>query len=535
MAGEIQKPSVIVQRMVCSAIDDRSYPGVLYSRHPRLGKGVFLQFARAVFGEDLMTGRLQPEERHFLSREEARRDFPAVYHIWDRLAQLEALFAAPVMVEFTGVHGTSTILQVNAAEMVGAGMLEAVMDLYRTGRVPAERVRELVKPYHIRQIESDSIDPQSLHSLRPFCRGLAVLPRAAVTGRVYFSAEAARGAREAKAADKVVLVKERFTPVDVMDMQNAAGICSLSPAAIHVVTSAQNLGIPALLNLEEDGVRLDPSARTLVNRDGSVLREGDWVSISSRLRVLYAGRARFAPARLLRFMAGEEVDLSAEERPRYEALAASYREFRTILEGVDAVRFDSFQDLGYAVQYGRLYDDPRKEDFVNRSFDANRDKMAERLFEVTLGGHATNLAAFRLLSPDRRIRLLKNGLALCRKKGLAGYQAGAFVIGSLIDPNAEAPFWRSFNAEEIAGLLSEWLLHQKYLRVLDTVGERRVNRARSLILAEGLSVVQIHRGWAVEFKGLRSSGVDLDEVRRNVGEGHDPQTAELLDALKPLP
>ena len=39
-----------------------------------------------------MTGRLQAEERHFKSREEARRDFPAVYHFWDRLGQLEAIF-----------------------------------------------------------------------------------------------------------------------------------------------------------------------------------------------------------------------------------------------------------------------------------------------------------------------------------------------------------------------------------------------------------------------------------------------------------
>jgi hypothetical protein len=55
-----------------------------------------------------------------------------------------------------------------------------------------------------------------------------------------------------------------------------------------------------------------------------------------------------------------------------------------------------------------------------------------------------------------------------------------------------------------------------------------------VILAQGLAAVQIHRGWAVEFEGLRSSGVDFDEVRRHVGEGYDPQTAELLDALKRL-
>jgi hypothetical protein len=532
MAQGLLFPSVIVQRMVCSAIDDRSYAGVLYSRHPRLGGGVFLQFARAVFGEDLMTGRMPPEERHFARREEARRDFPAVYHVWDRLAQLETIFDGPVMVEFTGVHGTFTTLQVNAAELTGTGMLTAVMDLYRAGRITAERVRELVKPYHVRQIESDAIDPKSLHALTPFCRGLSVLPRSAVTGRVYFSAAAAKSAREAQPGEHAVLVKERFTPTDVIDMQSASGICSLSPAAIHVVTSAQNLGVPVLLNLEEAGVRLDPAERTLVNRDGLVIREGDWVSISSRLRTLYAGRALFAPARLLRFMAGEAVPLTPAERPRFEALAAYYREFRAILEGVEAARFESLQDLGHAIQYGRLQDDPRREEFVNRAYDANRARMAERLLDVTLGSHYINLAAYRLLTPERRVDLLKSALAAARERGLTGYQAGAFVIGSLVELDAGAAYWGSFEPAEIAALINEWLLHQKYLRVLDAVGERRVNRARSLILAQGLSAVLIHRGWAVDFKGLRSSGIDLAEVRRHIGAAFDPQMGELLDVLE---
>ena len=41
-------------------------------------------------------------------------------------------------------------------------------------------------------------------------------------------------------------------------------------------------------------------------------REGDWVTISGRQRTLYAGRAVYAPARLLRFMAGEPVELSGQ-------------------------------------------------------------------------------------------------------------------------------------------------------------------------------------------------------------------------------
>ncbi|MDH4197744.1 MAG: PEP-utilizing enzyme, partial [Candidatus Aminicenantes bacterium] len=373
---------------------------------------------------------------------------------------------------------------------------------------------------------------KSLLALTPFCRGVSVLPRAAVTGRIYFSVEAVRQARQEKAAENAILVKDRFTPPDVVDMQKVSGICSLSPAAIHVVTSAQSLGIPALLNLSEAGVRLDEEKRTLTSRDLLVVREGDWVSISSRLRTLYTGRALFAPARLLRFMAGEKLNLTPTERKRFKALASCYKEYRAILEGVDASRFESLQDLGHAVHYGRLQDDPRRSEFVNRSFDLNREKLAARLLEVTLGSHFINLAAFRLLTPDRRIRLLKTALGLCRDKAVTGYEAGAFVVGSFVETGAEASYWESFEPGEIASLLNEWLLHQKYLAVLDTVGERKVNRAKSLILAQGLATLPIHKGWVAEFKGLKSSRVDFDAVRKSIGEGFDPQTFEILDLLR---
>lgn len=531
MVRETHYPAVIFQRMVCSVIDKSSYPGVLYSRHPRLGTGVFLQFARAVFGEDLMTGRLRPEERHFPDREECRRDFPAVYHFWDRLAQLEDIFRGPVMVEFTGVHGTFTVLQVNPAELAGAGMITSVMDMHRSGKIGADRVRELIKPYHVRQIESDAIDPKSLHNLQPFCRGLSVLPRSAVTGRLCFSAARAKHLREERGGEHVILTQERFHPTDAVEMQKVSGICSLSPAAIHVVTAAQNLGIPALLNLEGDGVRIDHDRRRLVNRDGAMLREGDWVTISSRLKVLYAGKAVYAPARLLRFMAGEKVELTPAERIRFEALAAYYRDYRRILENVAASEFDSLQDLGHSVRFGRLSTDPHRAAFVNTCFDINRERLARRLLDVTLGTHMINLAAYALLTPERQVMLLRSVLELCLQRGLSGYQAGAFVIGSLIKPGSRVSFWESFSPSETARLINEWILHQKYLKILDDLGEKRISRAKDYILSRGLGQLHIHKGVLAEFMTLKLSRIDLAEVRKNIAPAFDPQTKEVVDVL----
>ncbi len=531
MVREIHFPSVIFQRMVCSVIDRESYAGVLYSRHPRIGQGAFLQFARTIYGEDLMTGRLAAEERHFMAREEARREFPAVYHFWNRLYQLERLFASSVMVEFTGVHGTFTILQVNSAELTGAGMITAVIDMYESGAISEERVRKLVKPYHVRQIESDAIDPHSLRMLNPFCKGISVLPRSAVSGRIYFrdpQNEKCRGGD----GEKIVLVKERFTPEDTIEMQNVSAICSLSPAAIHVVTSAQNLGIPALLNLEESGVKLDTAKGRLINRDGLVIHEGDWVTVSSRNKTLFIGKAVFAPARLLRFMAGEKVPLSAAEKLRFENLASTYREYRRILESAEISNLESLQDLGHAVLYGRFRDDPQgAAELVRRSFDVNPKLIASRLFDVTLGTHLMNLAAYKLLSPKSQVELLKAVLKIRRQRCVAGYQAGAFVIGSFVHLGAPVSFWRRFPPGDIAVLIEEWVLYLKYLDILTTVGERKINRAKSLILSKGLGSLRIHKGLVMDFMSLKLARPDFEKVRGAISIDADPQTTEVLDLL----
>jgi len=528
MTRDTYFPALILQRMVCTVMDDRSYPGVLYSRHPRRGQGVFVQFARKVFGEDLMTGRLQPEERTFFEREEAREEFPAIYHIWDRLGQLEEIFRGPVIVEFTGVHGTFTTLQVNAAELAGAGMLTAVMDLHRAGRIGADRVRELIKPYHVRQIESDAIDPKSLEVLPRFAHGLSVLPRAAVTGRVYFSAAQIRLAKAEHPRENVILAKERFTPQDAVDLPVVSGICSLSPAAIHVVTAAQNLGIPSLLNLESDGVRIDPTRREMMNRDGQVVREGDWVTISSRWRRLFLGRAVFAPARLLRFMSGEHVELAPAERPRFEQLARDYAAYRALMEKVGAADFGSLQELGHALRYGRLRQNVRAGEFINRAFDLNEARFVDRLMEATLGTHLVNLAAFEKLTPNRRIRLLRSAMSFCRERGISGYEAGAFVLGGFVRPEWPASFWRAFGPDEIVRLVNEWVLHQKYLALMDAVDERQLRRLRDEILTHGLPRLRVTPVFVRGFMPLKLAGIKLSMDR---AESLDPQTAEVVDCL----
>jgi hypothetical protein len=532
MGNRQHRPTMILQRMVCSVIDRESYAGVLFSRHPGLGRGVYLQYARAIYGEDLMTGRLAPLEVHFREREEARERFPAIHHFWPRLAQLEQVFGGPVMVEFTGVHGTFTILQVNHAELTGPGMLTAAIDMHRDQAVGSARVRELVAPYHLRQVESDTLDPASLDALEPFSRGLSVLPHSAVCGRLRFSTDGLDSSRRDAGGEPVILVRERFTPTDVVLMQQVAGICSLSPAAIHVVTTAQTLGIPALLDLERAGVGFGADGRSLINRDGLALREGDWVTISSRRKTLYRGKAVFATARLLRYIAGEDVTIEPHEQERFDQLADSYREFRRILDETAGDGFESLQELGQSARSGRLSSDPqRAAAAANRLWDTRGDDVAEHLLDTPLGMHLNNRTAFALLTVERRAALLTVALRLAASRQRRGYAAGAFVLGCLVAPDAAPALWRGLEPDVTARLLDEWVLHQKYQELLAEVGERRINAARGKLLTGGLGALRVHAGLARQFMPLKLSGVDLAAVRAALPAAAEPETAALLDLL----
>jgi hypothetical protein len=231
-------------------------------------------------------------------------------------------------------------------------------------------------------------------------------------------------------------------------------------------------------------------------------------------------------------MAGDPVELTATERPRFERLAVYYREYRRILESVDASGFESLQDLGHAIRYGELRDDPtRATDFVNQCFDVRGDRVVQRLLETTLGMHLINLTAFTLLSSDRKVRLFRMASGVCLERRLSGYHAGAFVIGSLVDPRSPVSFWEHLQAREIAFLINEWVLHQKYLDVLDVVGEKRVGLARDMILSGGLSALPKLAAAAVGFMPLKLSRADLDDVRRSIPSDGDPQCAEVIDLL----
>ena len=185
-------PSVILQKMVWTVRGDESYPGVLYSRHARTGLGIQVESLPNIFGEEIMTGLIETNDHEFFDRESIKNMYPAVYHFEPLLQELEKKLKSPVTVEFAAESYDDAylfaVLQLNTSELTGRATLLSATDLYQKKVIDAERVIELIKPYHLTQIFSDRIDDRSFKTLKFFCKGVSILPRTAAVSYTHLRA-----------------------------------------------------------------------------------------------------------------------------------------------------------------------------------------------------------------------------------------------------------------------------------------------------------------------------------------------------------
>jgi hypothetical protein len=531
--GAEHYPSLILQKMICTVRHENAYAGVVCSRHTQTGVGVELQTAHNIFGEEMMTGTAEIQTTAFTEREEIKDSFPAVYHFVPHLAELETQFESPVTIEFaveaTRKYQSFALLQLNQTGMAGRAAITAVIDMHKAGTISRQRVTELIRPYHIKQLTSDTIDQEDFSVLNPFCSGISVLPRSAVSARVYFSGDAALRAKSQ--GDKVCLCKQTFVPTDSVVMREMDAIISLTSAAVHVVTICQSLGIPALLSLEKNGVTLAEDGG-LINSHGIVLGEGDWITISSRRRSIYQNRAKYKPARLLRYMRGEPVEMDAEERKIFAALAYSYRCYQQLTRGLEVDQVSTLSEVLRLVNFELRGESDEARQLVNGWFDDRENLYMEEVLKSDIGDHLGQSNVFEMLTLGRKIRFFQGALEKCARERISGYEAGAFMLGRFLCLRYPVAFWKSFRPLQIGLLVNEWVLFEKYMQVLHNVGERRVLLARKQILKDGLEQLSLHPGNVQPLITLKLSGAPLEDARKALPDWADAQSAKVLEILQ---
>lgn len=533
MQGKQAYPSLILQRMVWTIGNEQSYPGVLYSHHSRTGKGRQIESYRNIFGEEIMTGDVTSIDISYNDRSEIKDEYPAVFHFDPLLESLEQRHKSPVTIEFaveTRPRKVSlfAVLQLNKSEMTGRAALISSIDLLERGIIGAHDVTTLIKPYHLRQIVSNSIDDRSMSQLDFFGKGLSVLPRTAITATLCFSAQRAQELK--KNGTAVCLCQERFVPEDTITLGELDAILSMTPAAIHVVTACRGYGIPALMNLQNYGIRME--GNSLINEQGLTIHELDKITISSKHQTIYKGTAAFKPARFTKYVNGENVKLEPNEVGFFEDMKYAYTRYQEIVTSDKASFITDVNKLARLIRC-ELQDKPlTAKGVVNNWYEDNSNLYVKQVLESKMGDHLDQSRVFNHLSNDRKVDFFRRAVDACISQGLSGLKAGSFMLGRFVARPLPTSVWDRLTDGNVAFLLNEYVLYEKYLHVLEEVGEIKLARAHSRIETEGIDNMVIRNFDLYNFVTLIDAAHDWTHVADELERiEHQDNTHLLVEKL----
>lgn len=537
MQGKQAFPSLILQRMVWTIGNDLSYPGVLYSRHSRTGEGKQIESYRNIFGEEIMTGDVTTEDRAYNNRNEIRQQFPAVYHFDPLLKKLESRYKTPVTIEFaveSRPHQLSlfSVLQLNASEMTGRAALISAIDMLNEGLIADKYVPDLIKPYHLRQIISASIDDRTISKLQFFGHGLSVLPRTAISARLCFSV--AKAHEYKSKGEHVCLCQSHFVPQDTITLNELDAILSMMPAAIHVVTACRGYGIPAFMDLQSYGIRIE--GNTIVNADGISIAEGEMLTISSKRQSIYKGQAAFKPARFTKYLQGANVDLNDEEKLFFSRMKDAYEKYQQIVTSNEVSYITDINKLARLIRCN-LQNQPKKAaTIVNTWFEQHPDEYIDGVLQSRMGDHNDQSRLFNLLTTERKTDFFQRICRICTKKGLSGLTAGSFMIGRFTAHPLPMRMWQTMDDDVIAFLLNEYVLYEKYQQVLQEVGEIKLARAHSRIETEGIDNMVLRNFDLTTFIPLLFANRNWDSISAELeNREHQDNTHLLVEMLnKPV-
>lgn len=529
MQGKQAIPALILHRMVWTIGNEQSYPGVLYSRHSRTGKGRQIESHRNIFGEEIMTGDVTSEDRCYFDRNEIKDEYPAVFHFDPLLKHLETRYKSPVTIEFaveSRPHQLSlfSVLQLNMSEMTGRAALLSAIDMYKAGQIKENAVTDLIKPYHLRQIVSASIDESSFQHLQLFGHALSVLPRTAISCTLCFSIAHAR-LRKAK-GENVCLCQERFVPEDTITLNEVDAIVSMTPAAIHVVTACRGYGIPAFMDLNSYGIRHE--GNSLINEDGMIINEYDKITFSSKRQTIYKGVAAFKPARFTKYYHHEPVELDDEEKGFFEDMRKSYETYQHIITGEQVAYIADINKLARIIRVDIHGHTDKGIEIVNSWYFQNPELYLKQVLESRMGDHQDQSRVFDLLTREHKVDFFKRAMNVCQAQGLTGLKAGSFMLGRFVAKPLPKQLWNSLSDAHVAFFLNEYVLYEKYQMVLQEVGEIKVARAHARIENDGIDDMVIQNFDLFNFVPLLYSTHDWDDIAAQLEKIEHQDNTHLL-------
>jgi len=194
-------------------------------------------------------------------------------------------------VEFTIEQGKLWMLQTRNAKRTAQAAIRIAVDLAREKRITRQEALLRVQPEHVDYFLHPQFDADARREAKAsgklLTTGLNVSPGAAI-GQAAFDADTAeRWARQEH--KQVVLVRAETKPDDVHGLLAAQGVVtSHGGRTSHAALVARQFGKPAVVGALH--LTVDAQARQFTAPGGTVVREGDWISLDGTTGEVFQGQ-----------------------------------------------------------------------------------------------------------------------------------------------------------------------------------------------------------------------------------------------------
>ena len=303
--------AVTVMAMVFGNMGNTSATGVCFSRDAATGENRFNgEYLVNAQGEDVVAGIRTPQQitregslrwaaqqgieeevrvSKYPSMEEA---MPEIFQqLNDLQEKLENHYHDMQDMEFTVQEGKLWFLQTRNGKRTGTAMVRIAMNLLHEGQIDEKTALLRCEPNKLDELLHPVFDKEALAQAHVLTRGLPASPGAACGQVVFFADDAAAWHAEGR---QVVMVRIETSPEDLAGMSAAEGILTARGGMTsHAAVVARGMGKCCVSGA--GAINVDYKSRT-VEIDGTVLKEGDYISLNGSTGEVYAGEVKTRPA-----------------------------------------------------------------------------------------------------------------------------------------------------------------------------------------------------------------------------------------------
>ncbi len=274
--------AVNVQEMVYGNRGENSGTGVAFTRNPSTGENeLYGEYLMNAQGEDVVAGIRTPEPISKL-----KEDMPQVYQEFLRYAKiLENHYKDMQDMEFTIEDGKLYMLQTRNGKRTATAAIKIAVSLVQEGMISEKEALLKVEPKQLDALLHPTFSEDALKNGQVLASGLAASPGAGA-GKIYFNAQEV--IKHQKNGEKTILVRLETSPEDIEGMNHAEGILTIRGGMTsHAAVVARGMGKCCVSGC--GSLTLNEVNKTLITDDGTVLHEGDEISLDGSTGKVYLG------------------------------------------------------------------------------------------------------------------------------------------------------------------------------------------------------------------------------------------------------